>query len=176
MAARRIKRILIIAGPNGAGKTTFAMEFLPRELGVLDFINADAIAAGLSPLDPSRAAAESARIMIRTIRDRVERGESFALETTLAGNRYARLIPIWRRSGYRVGLVFLSLPAPEIAISRVSSRVRLGGHHVPESAIRRRFASGRDNFDRVIRSLVDESWLYDNSTRPARLIESGTNG
>ena len=70
MPARRIKRIFIIAGPNGAGKTTFAMEFLPRELGVLDFINADAIAAGLSPLDPNRAAAESARIMIRTIRDR----------------------------------------------------------------------------------------------------------
>ena len=175
VAARRIKRILIIAGPNGAGKTTFAMEFLPRELGVLDFINADAIAAGLSPLDPSRAAAESARIMIRTIRGRVGRGESFALETTLAGSRYSRLIPIWRRSGYRVGLVFLSLPSPEIAISRVASRVRLGGHRVPESVIRRRFESGQDNFERVFRFLVDDWWLYDNAARPARLIESGTN-
>ena len=43
-------RIVIIAGPNGTGKTTFAREFLPKETGFPDFINADLIAQGLSPL------------------------------------------------------------------------------------------------------------------------------
>jgi predicted ABC-type ATPase len=46
------KRILIIAGPNGAGKTTFAQEFLPGEAGCPIFVNADLIAAGLSPFTP----------------------------------------------------------------------------------------------------------------------------
>ena len=81
------KRALIIAGPNGAGKTTFALQFLPREAGVLNFVNADAIAAGLSPLDPGRAAVEAGRLMIRSIRNHVTRGEDFAFETTLAGRR-----------------------------------------------------------------------------------------
>jgi len=168
------KRALIIAGPNGAGKTTFALQFLPREAGFLDFVNADAIAAGLSPLDPSRATVEAGRLMIRSIVNHVARGEDFAFETTLAGRRYARAIPTWRAEGYRVGLIFLALPIVELAISRVAERVRHGGHSVPESVIRRRFVAGRANFDRVFKSLVDEWWLYDNSTRAPRLIEHGS--
>ena len=50
------KKIMIIAGPNGAGKTTFAQECLPFEAGCPLFINADLIAAGLSPFDPDAAA------------------------------------------------------------------------------------------------------------------------
>ena len=44
----------IIAGPNGAGKTTFALEYLPQVVQCSRFINADLIAAGLSPLAPER--------------------------------------------------------------------------------------------------------------------------
>ena len=55
----------VIAGPNGAGKTTFALKYL-RGAGQCDkFVNADLIAAGLSPLDPEResvAAGRSQRI------------------------------------------------------------------------------------------------------------------
>ncbi|XOT97758.1 Zeta toxin family protein, partial [Alcaligenes pakistanensis] len=54
--AGKSKKILIIAGPNGAGKTTFARSFLPAEAEVLRFINADLIAAGLSPFAPESAA------------------------------------------------------------------------------------------------------------------------
>ncbi len=104
MSERARKRALIIAGPNGAGKTTFARHFLPREAGVLTFVNADLIAAGLSPLDPDRAAAQAGRLMIQAIRNHVARGEDFAFETTLAGRRYARAIPEWQAAGYSVGL------------------------------------------------------------------------
>ena len=48
-------RCIVIAGPNGAGKTTFAREFLPKDAGVIHFVNADLIAAGLSPLRPELA-------------------------------------------------------------------------------------------------------------------------
>jgi predicted ABC-type ATPase len=168
------KRALIIAGPNGAGKTTFAREFLPQEAGVLAFVNADLIAAGLS-LDPERASVQAGRIMVQTIRSHVARGDDFAFETTLAGRRYARAIPAWQASGYRVGLVFISLRSPEIAVARVAARVILGGHSVPEDVIRRRFVSGRDSFERIYKNLVDEWRLYDNSGSRPILIERGVN-
>ena len=88
-APNRQKKIVIIAGPNGAGKTTFAREFLPREAACPDFINADLIAAGLSPLAPERAALRAGRLMLEEIKRRVRAGESFAFETTLSGRLYA---------------------------------------------------------------------------------------
>jgi predicted ABC-type ATPase len=136
------KRIVIIAGPNGAGKTTFAREFLPNEAGCPIFVNADLIAAGLSPFAPELAAIKAGRLMLEAISDHVRKGESFAFETTLAGLGYARSIPKWRAQGFVVKLIFLSLPDPETAIARVVERVAQGGHAVPESTIRRRFAAG----------------------------------
>ena len=61
------KRIVIIAGPNGAGKTTFARDFLPNEAHCPDFINADLIAAGLSPFNPEAAAVRAGRLMLEEI-------------------------------------------------------------------------------------------------------------
>ena len=80
-----VKRIFIFAGPNGAGKTTFALEYLPREAECPDFINVDLIAAGLFPLNPERGAIRAGRVMLAEINRRVQRGESFAFETTLSG-------------------------------------------------------------------------------------------
>ena len=108
-------RIIILAGPNGAGKTTFAREFLPREAGCLVFINADLIAAGLSPFAPERAAIHAGRLMLHAIAGHLSKRESFAFETTLSGLAYATQIPQWRQSGYRVELVFLSLPSADLA-------------------------------------------------------------
>src|SRR6476661_3330562 len=118
------RRIIILAGPNGAGKTTLAREYLLKEAHCPDFVNVDLIAAGLSPFDPDRAAIRAGRIMLSEIERRVRKGESFAFETTLSGHAYARVIPAWRNAGYRVKLIFLSLPNPELAIARVAARVR----------------------------------------------------
>jgi predicted ABC-type ATPase len=156
-------RVIIIAGPNGAGKTTFAREFLPEEAQLPVFINADLIAAGLSPFRPEIAAIQAGRIMLAEIAEKAAKSESFALETTLSGHSYARHIPEWRKAGYYVELFFLSLDAPETAIARVKARVAQGGHDVPETTIRRRFASGIDNFHRIYKPLVDAWMLYDNS-------------
>jgi predicted ABC-type ATPase len=144
------RRVLVIAGPNGAGKTTFAHEFLPAEAGLISFVNADLIAAGLSPFDPDRAAVR-------------------------AGRRYARAIPRWQAAGYRVGMVFIALPSAEIALARVAGRVRQGGHSVPEAVVRRRFAAGRENFEQIHKGLVDEWRLYDNSGPRPVLVDQGEN-
>src|SRR6185295_4599177 len=150
------RRIIIVAGPNGAGKTTFAREYLLKEADCPDFVNVDLIAAGLSPFDPDRAAIRAGRIMLSEIQRRAHKGESFAFETTLSGHVYARLIPSWRLDGYRVRLIFLSLPNPDIAIARVAARVRQGGHNVASAVVRRRFESGIRNFREVYLHLVDK--------------------
>lgn len=167
------KRILIIAGPNGAGKTTFAREFLPNEAACPTFVNADLIAAGLSPFRPEAAAVRAGRLMLAEIDGYVGRGESFAFETTLSGRAYLRRIAEWRRRGYRVELVFLSLPTPELAIERVAERVRLGGHDVPTAVVRRRFEAGRENFERFYKAAVDVWFEYDSSESLPRLLASG---
>jgi predicted ABC-type ATPase len=172
---RRAKKIVIIAGPNGAGKTTFAQEFLPNEANCPDFINADLIARGLSPFAPEKAALQAGKIMLDQIAAKVRRGDSFAFETTLSGVNYARHIPRWRKAGYHVKLVFLSLPSPEFAVARVRARVASGGHDVPEEVVRRRFAAGWRNFYDVYRPLMDGWTLYDNSGPAPKMIAEGMN-
>ena len=91
------------------------------------FLNADLIAAGLSPFNPARAALRAGRLMLELIAEHVARGESFAFETTLAGRNFARAIEQWRAAGYHISLIFLSLPSADLAVQRVAQRVRQGG-------------------------------------------------
>ncbi len=169
------KKVIIIAGPNGAGKTTFARSFLPREANCPRFINADLIAAGLSPFAPETAALKAGRLMIKEIEGSVHLGESFAFETTLSGLTYIKHIQRWRRQGYHVTLFFLSLPNPEVAIARVAERVRQGGHHIPVDVIRRRFVAGLRNFDQAYKPMVDAWAKYDNVGENPKLLEWGEN-
>ena len=164
-------RIIIIAGPNGAGKTTFAREFLPGEAACPVFVNADLIAAGLAPFAPETAALQAGRLMLQELTRHFAARTSFAFETTLSGRGYLRLIKGWQAAGYRVKLIFLQLASPEEAIARVVQRVRQGGHDIPETVVRRRFAAGKDNFERLYAPLVDAWALYDNAGAVPVLID-----
>jgi predicted ABC-type ATPase len=168
-----MKKVVIIAGPNGAGKTTFAREFLPAEADLPVFINADLIAAGLSPFDPGAAAIRAGRMMLAEIDRYAAEGRSFAFETTLSGHTYLRRIDRWRTAGFIVELIFLSLGSPDEAIARVAMRVRQGGHDVAPEVIRRRFVTGMRNFLEVYRRRVDAWQWYDNSGPAPRLLEEG---
>lgn len=111
-------KIVIIAGPNGAGKTTFAREFLPNEGNCPTFINADLIAAGLSPFNPEAASVRAGRLMLEEIDEMVRQRKSFAFETTLSGRAYLHKIQQWQKLGYHVKLLFLSLPTSDVAVPR----------------------------------------------------------
>ena len=165
--------IIILAGPNGAGKTTFARSFLPQEANCLRFINADLIAAGLSPFAPEAAALKASRLMLSEMEKCVKRRESFAFETTLSGMAYLARIRQWRSMGYEVSLYFLTLPSPEMAILRVAARVRQGGHSIPESVIRRRYAAGLTNFETIYKFEVDHWAQFDNVGDRPVLIDWG---
>lgn len=169
------RKIVIIAGPNGAGKTTFAREFLLHEAGCPSFVNADLIAAGLSPFQPEQVAFRAGRLMLAEIKDYVRRRESFAFETTLSGRHYVRMIREWRKMGYRVKLIFLRLASEEIALDRVRIRVAQGGHNIEPEVIRRRFHKGLDNFNELYKGLVTAWVEYDNSGENPEIIDAGEN-
>lgn len=165
------KKIIIIAGPNGAGKTTFARTFLPEEAQCPRFINADLIAAGLSPFAPEAAAIKAGRLMLEEMAACAQHGESFAFETTLSGLGYLRHIAQWRAMDYHVSLFFLMLPSAEAAIARVAERVRQGGHDIPEPIIRRRFVAGLYNFHQRYKPKVNTWAIYDSFNAEPVLLE-----
>ena len=167
--------IYLIAGCNGAGKTTFAKEFLPHEVKCLRFYNADELARGLSPLDPSAAAIKAGRLLLAEIRNSVQRKETFALESTLSGKTYVRLFEHALSVGYAIELHYLWLSTPDQAIARVRRRVRMGGHNVPTADIRRRFKRSLTNLFCAYLPLATRWAIWDSRGLPAkRLATSAT--
>ncbi|MBI5855483.1 MAG: zeta toxin family protein [Nitrospirae bacterium] len=166
-------RCIVIAGPNGAGKTTFAREFLPREAGVIHFVNADLIAGGLSPLRPELAARRAGRLVLTELTRLAKARKDFAFESTLSGRTYLRVLSRWKTAGYRIEMVFLSLPSAQLALQRIAARVRQGGHNVPRADVLRRFDRSWNNFRTLYRPLAHTWAVYDNSEDAPRLLEEG---
>ncbi|WP_322995097.1 Zeta toxin family protein [Castellaniella sp.] len=153
----------IIAGPNGAGKTTFALDYLPAVAQCQTFINADLIAAGLSPLNPEREQLAASRLYLAEI-DRCERAcQNFAFETTLSGRGYLRLVDRLMQSGWRVEMSYLALSNVQLSHDRVAERVAHGGHGIPTEAIERRFARSLYNLFELYAPRVSLTRCYLNS-------------
>ena len=167
--------VVVLAGPNGAGKSTLAPLLLAGTLDVREFVNADTIAAGLSPYNPEAVAFAAGRIMLRRMRQLASERADFAFETTLAARTHARWLKSLQIPGYRCHVVFLALPSPELAIQRVAERVNTGGHHVDDEVIRRRLQSGLQNFFRLYTPIADAWQFYESSAiRGPRLIASAS--
>ena len=169
----RSPRCIIIAGPNGAGKTTFAREFLLRETGVIHFVNADLIAGGLSPLRPELAARQAGRLVLTELTRLAKGRNDFAFESTLSGRTYLRLLTGWKAAGYHITIVFLTLTSPQLALQRIVSRVRQGGHNIPRADVLRRFQRSWDNYHTLYRPLANAWSVYDNSGNAPKLLEEG---
>jgi predicted ABC-type ATPase len=158
-----VKELAILGGPNGAGKTTAAPFVLPLKLGIVEFINADEIARGLSPFNPGSAALAAGRLMLSRLHDLAAGEQNFAFETTCSGNGHIRFISRCKELGWRTTLAFLWLPSPEMAIERVTRRVAKGGHSIDFEVIVRRYWTGVSNMRRHYLPLVDVATIYDNS-------------
>lgn len=166
--------LCILGGCNGAGKTTLARELLPR-LGIMRFLNADEIARGLSPLDPSLTAFKAGRLLIEEARSLIAAKASFAIESTLSGKTYVAMIREAKAQGYRFLLHYILIGSADQAVGRVALRVKIGGHHVPEEDVRRRFERSRKHFKEDYVPLADEWVLWDNASPPHRqMADSST--
>ncbi len=159
----------MIAGPNGAGKTTMAEVLLSQSEDVYaDFLNADKIAQGLSPLRPESVNQQAGKLMLRRFHDCLASNINFAFETTASGLSYATHLKKAKETDYSINLIFLWLAGPDLAIKRVAQRVKQGGHDIPEEDIIRRYYRGLKNLLELYLPLADTALILDNS-----FIESG---
>jgi predicted ABC-type ATPase len=169
------KTIYIISGCNGAGKTTASYTILPEILNCKEFVNADNIAAGLSPFQPEKVAFEAGRIMLERIEYLLEANETFAIETTLATKIYKSKLLNAIENGYNVKLLFFWLPNVEMAIKRVATRVKNGGHNIPKQVISRRYSRGIENLFKNYIPLSSEWMVFDSSKSEIQMIAKGKN-
>ena len=164
------KQLYIIAGCNGAGKTTASFTILPEVLDCKEFINADEIAKGLSPFQPESVAMQAGRIMLDRMDELLQKGETFAFETTLATKSYKQKIEWAQANGYEVTLLFFWLDSPNMAKKRVAQRVAEGGHSIPSQTIERRYHNGISNLFAIYIDMVDICYIFDNSEGRKELI------
>ncbi len=167
------KNLYIISGCNGAGKTTASYTVLPEILNCKEFVNADEIARGLSPFNPSSVAIEAGKLMLQRIEELLKRNETFSIETTLATRSYVNLVKQAQEQGYSICLLFFWLSTPELAVKRVAERVSKGGHDIPQDIIRRRYVAGINNLFKLFMPIVNYWAIFDNSETPRRKVAIG---
>ncbi len=163
---------IIIAGPNGAGKTTFALDYLPQVAGFDNFINADLIASGLSPLSPEKHLLTASKLFLKEVYKVIEAREDVSFETTLSGKSYLKLIRKLKNNGWEVELIYLYLPSVQLSINRVAERVKHGGHDIPKETIIRRYPRSLDNLVNHYAKLCDTTICLDNSNQQQNIIFS----
>lgn len=166
--------MIVIGGPNGAGKTTAAMAVLPKALHLLEFLNADEIAKGLSPLNPTSVRIQSSRLLLERANLFIKKKISFGFESTLAaGTAPERLIRQAKAQGFVVVLLYFWLSSPELAMERVRQRVARGGHDIPESDVYRRYERSLKNLSGLYQPLVDAWMIFDNSNDVPAFVAEG---
>jgi predicted ABC-type ATPase len=175
-ANRYMANLYIIAGCNGAGKTTASFTILPEMLNCKEFVNADSIAAGLSPFNPESVAIEAGRLMLSRIHELMKTGVDFAFETTLATRSYVSLVKAAQDAGYKVTLLFIWIDSPATAMQRVAERVMKGGHNIPSEVIERRYYRGLFNLINLYIPICD-TWMVVNNEAitPEPVAEGGVN-
>jgi len=166
--------LYIIAGCNGAGKTTASYTILPEILNCKEFVNADNIAAGISPFNPESVAIEAGRIMLKRINELLDEGADFALETTLSTKSYVSFVKKAQQAGYEVALLYFWLDSPQTAYDRVAKRVSQGGHNIPIDVIERRYYRGIRNLIDLYIPICDKWLVMNNVGTTSKIIAKNT--
>lgn len=166
--------LYIIAGCNGAGKTTASYTVLPDILNCREFVNADNIAAGLSPFNVESVAFAAGRIMLLRIDELMKTGVDFAFETTLSTRSYVSFVKKAQQLGYQVTLLYFWLSSPQNAIQRVAKRVSQGGHHIPSNVIERRYFRGIYNLINLYIPVCNTWLVFDNTQSKSKFIAKGS--
>jgi predicted ABC-type ATPase len=155
------KELIVVGGPNGAGKTSFIKGMLAQYS--CPYLSADAIAAELSPANPTTARIAGEEFL-RRFENQLEAIDSFIIESTLSGRTLLARLRRARALGFRLKLVFIFVDSADVCVARVEERVRAGGHDVPVADIRRRFGRSITNFWSLYRPVADHWALMYNSS------------
>ncbi|MGL5077623.1 MAG: zeta toxin family protein [Waterburya sp.] len=166
--------LTVIAGSNGSGKSTFT-RYTQETLGV-PVIDPDLEARIIRPDAPETAAIAGGKQALLRARTYLANEQSFAVETTLSGNTYLKMMTRAKQKGWQVNLIYVGVNDVQVNIKRVAQRVAQGGHNVPEPDVRRRYTRSLANLATAIQK-ADYIIIYDNSTvagyQPVLTIEAG---
>jgi predicted ABC-type ATPase len=157
----------LVAGPNGAGKSTFTGEFL-KTLGMppLRKLNADEVTVSLREKDGQSSQdalnLRAAEIVDAQVRESIKNGVDFLVETVLSSSKYRDDLEAAKATGFKTGLIYISLAPAELSPARVAERMQKGGHHVDrDKAISRYYKSHAQLA--WFAAQVDIFLVYDNS-------------
>lgn len=154
------KIFYLVAGANGSGKTTLSKKLLPADN--LVFLNADEIAKSINPDNIEGVKISAGKEVFKRLQTILEKGENFAMETTLSGKLHLKIIEQARKFGYKVVLIYAFLDNTELCINRIKVRVKMGGHNIPDEDVRRRYVRSKNNFWNIYKNEVDEWLLFYN--------------
>lgn len=161
----------VVAGPNGSGKSTFALTYLPKFAGSIEYVNPDLMAQGLSPTDISLSALQAGKLTLQRIADLIAKGVSFGFETTLSGRGHLKLLTDAKARGYAIHLYYLWMPSVAMLPTRILHRVLAGGHDVPREDVLRRYVRSRENV-RAYAQIADLIRIFDASDQDQNLLFS----
>lgn len=161
MTNKKKKQVVIIAGANGSGKTAFARKFL--DVTKYEFLNADEIAKEMNPQDPVKVRVAAGKQVINLLDQFIDEGKNFVIESTLSGSFLEKHIEELKQKGFEISLTFIFLGSKDLCIERIKSRVRQGGHNVPDEDVIRRFNRGLVKFWQAYRMQVDSYSIYFNN-------------
>lgn len=152
--------VLVLAGPNGSGKSTITSFF---DI-VGDYTNADDIVSA-TKMDNL----EAAKLVDKQRYESIEKKEDFTFETVLSSEYKLNILRKAKEEGYFIKCVFVLTVDPKINITRIESRVALGGHDVEKSKVVERYYKSINNIKKLI-ELCDILHVYDNTEVPQRII------
>lgn len=151
----------LLVGGNGAGKTTFHDRFLAHRR--IPLVNADRIARSIWPEAPEKHSYEAALIAEKERHRLLVERQSFCFETVFSHTSKVDFLATAKAAGFRIRLFYFHLELISLNKARVASRVKSGGHNVPESKIEARIPRALENVRQCI-GLADELHLVDNSS------------
>lgn len=158
--------MVILAGINGAGKTTFyytKIKPFHDNLGiVVPFVNADEIEKANNPDEVGQHSYSAARQAARLRTKYFKEKRSFVTETVFSHQSKVDLIREAQDHGFEVVLNHVHVKNPEIAYSRVRTRIDVGGHPVPKKKVEERFPRTLNNIQQAV-TKADRAYVWDNN-------------
>ena len=154
-----LKKLYIVAGANGVGKTTFGKVFAKEKN--IKFLNADEIAMYYNKNNPEKVRIKAGKEFLKEIYKFINKNDTLILETTLSGNYLKRIIDYAKNKGYLIILLYIFIEDYKLCIARVKNRVKLGGHNIEYTDIKRRYFRSIKNFN-IYRKISDIVYLIYN--------------
>lgn len=168
--------MLVVAGPPGSGKTTY----FPVTAFDVDSFNIDDRCARILgsyraiPPEVRRAVANECESFVR---EHIEQGRSFAVETTLRTTAAIEQAELAQRQGFATRLQFIATDSIATNVARVLQRAQSGGHGASERDIRAIHEASIANLRRAI-AVFSRVRVYDSTTAWAtpRLVATARDG